>query len=192
MTLFERIALLAPAMTPRDVAAGRARWLQDELVCTEHARERLRAWVLAGGLSRPAPDVRARLQYYGDVEVLPIVVRGFQRMAPPARDYVLEHAAIVGVGWSTYGWTAAAIPATPHVIVLSGARRDDAAIEHTVLHEAAHCWLEATPAGIRPASAEIAASAARAGGKTTGMDPKVARKETRAEALVGLWKREHS
>ncbi len=139
--LESRLELLANAINGRAFCAGPARWLTRELVLTEAAVERLRAWCVGGGFDRPAPDIRSTAKYYGDASLLPIVVDALGILAPPARDFVLDHAAIYGAGWDSYAWIGAQPKPADQIIVIDGSRRDDKAIRQTMLHELAHCWL---------------------------------------------------
>ena len=124
---------------------GAPAWLTPELVAsTPTATEHLANWLEADGLNRPMPDLHREVSFHGDVELLAPLCDALAVVAPPARDFVLSVAAFVGTGWSTRGWTGR-IPSWPRVVVLSGASRDAAAIQDTVLHEAAHVWLEALP-----------------------------------------------
>jgi hypothetical protein len=122
-------------------------WLTRPLVATEAARARLATWLGSGGLDRArrtAHEIRATLAFFGDIEMLPAVVAAFERMAPPACDYVMGKAFIIGVGATTDGWTSAAeFPRTHRqIIALNGARPDFEQLRKTTAHEAAHVWLE--------------------------------------------------
>lgn len=156
LTLADRFGLLRGCVPMRTIARGEPAWLCNELAATDVARERLRAWCEAGGLDRPAPELAQALRFYGDSEMFSPVVEAFNRMAPPARDFVLAHALVLGTGWTTAGWTGSASFARERsrVILLSGASRDADAVMRTTLHEAAHVWCEPETEGLVSAVGE--------------------------------------
>jgi hypothetical protein len=144
--LEDRMALLAGQASARDVC-HHLPWLRRPLVATESARERLTAWALAGGLSRPKPDTTA-LQFYGDKGARVSAIMALDLMAPPARDYILDNVMVFGVGVTSVGWCGTVAGALPRRIVAlsQGANEDnnDGAYyaRRIALHEFAHAWLE--------------------------------------------------
>lgn len=156
-SLEDRLALLAGQASARDVYHG-LEWLRPPVVATEPSRERLRAWVLGGGLTRPKPDTTT-IEFLGDdVEIKVAAILALEAMAPPARDYILENVLVVGISVSS-GWMA---PLTRRaqsrklITVLSyGCKENDPArtfrARRIALHEFAHCWLESNKSDETPA-----------------------------------------
>lgn len=141
LTLAERMALV-PGISARRLLTP---WLNSALVATDDARERLRAWYDASDrLAGDQDPIRERVVYYGDPEMLDPIVEALGMMAPPARDFVMSCAFIVGVGWSRGGWTHGGQfrPQRDRIIVLSGRNREARLVRNCMLHEAAHVWLE--------------------------------------------------
>jgi hypothetical protein len=152
----EREALLAT------VAPG---W-SSEMMVTTAARERIRAWVAAGGLARPdTPQERAelvgRVAVVGD-DTLELLVRdALGRLPLVVLDHLRRHAVLLPVGRRCGGF-AALLPAPEadaiearRVLVLAYDGSDKAAeIEFLVLvaHETAHAWLLPSPSceAVRP------------------------------------------
>jgi hypothetical protein len=129
-----------------------APWASDELLATEAARDRLRAWYAAG---RPVPTVDRlvrELRYLGDAEIRAIALEALHEIPPPVTDFLLDHALICGVGWSARGWCIRAALGAPSVLILlSGASHDRDDLRDYLKHEAAHAWLELVPAAPMPA-----------------------------------------
>jgi hypothetical protein len=187
LSLPEKCAVL-PAVSGRRLAE--LRWLTRALVETDHAVTRLQQWAANGGLDRPAPDCREIVVYHGDEPMLADVVQALNYLAPPARDYVLETAAIVGTGWTTRGWAGRIGPVADRarIIVLSGASRDHRDVFELMLHECAHTWLEAN---IGPTASAAGAMALHEYAFAQGFAPRltaeVERIESRARCLARIW-----
>ena len=176
-----------------ELAHGAAVWLTDTFVRTKEARARLAAWLDEGGLDRAAPDVREAVGFYGDDPMLAPVVDAICCLPPPARDFVLDTATIVGTGWSTRGWTGSSNFAskTPRLIALSGATRDPETITHVTLHETAHVWLEPIPAALITSAGKVGLTEhGIAAGWIDQMQEYKDRVEIRAETLTSEWERQ--
>jgi len=138
LALPQRWALL-PDVDPRRLV--RCPWLTYGLVQTTVAIDRLRAWFGRGGLDAQ-PPASSLVRYIGDTEMAAAVRDALDRIAPAARDYVIRHAIVIGVGWSSAGWTGGRLPDHRVCIVVSGRSRDATCIRGIALHEMAHTWLE--------------------------------------------------
>lgn len=147
-----KLELLAGSMSAREfVAAGGVPWLSQALCCTDVARERLRDWCAAGGMTRPAVSRGAiveRMAYMGTDAVAVPIVLALEAMAPPARDFALQHVLFIGVDAGEAGWCAPIVPVPGglrKVVVVRRESRSDAGdwyARRTALHELAHAWLE--------------------------------------------------
>jgi hypothetical protein len=152
--LEDRVALLAGQASAREVCQGLP-WLRRPLVATDAARERLKAWALAGGLSRPKRDT-SKLEFYGDLGANVAAVMALDVMAPPARDFVLDNVVVLGVGVTTEGWCGnlAGRPFRKVVALSRGANRDNNEgayyARRVALHEFSHAWLEPDRADAAP------------------------------------------
>src|SRR5207237_206464 len=121
-------------------------WFCDELVATDIARTRLQRWCDGGGLEQPRLgvfDIRERIAFIGDEQVMRLAAAALWQLAPPVTDHVLDTAVIVGIGKSSAGMVAP-LPtfqqmarAEFRLILLDGGR-DDEDIVATMAHEAAH------------------------------------------------------
>jgi hypothetical protein len=124
------------------------------LTLGEGAR-RLQAWPDIAPSAHPIARLDRRglrhvIAYYGDVELLAIVLDGLMIAPPIVRVAVVEEAVIEGVGWSTLAWTSGIHFASPDEgaprrrrINLCGASRDAEAIRRAFLHECGHVWAHA-------------------------------------------------
>ncbi len=135
----ERYNLLEGKLSWGEIMKGNLQWLSGSLVATELARERTKKWIDGGGLDRPSlstDEIRRRLVYSGDEAIFEPAVYVLERIAPPAQDLILRHAALFGVGCPTLGW---AWTATAEIrgIVIVVATVDP----KTLAHECAHCFL---------------------------------------------------
>jgi len=184
VSIESKFALLGGRVSYRELATGAYRWLQNELVVTEAARERMAAWVDSGGLTR-TPDLGS-LPLYGDHELIPVVTAAF-RLVPACVAEVMTGVAILTSGRSSNGWTGA-FPPRARVVVLAGSRNDEQ-IRRTLLHEIAHVWLEPWSSGELLAAADHVGLLARV--HDAGMAPEFTtshrNRETRANNLASLW-----
>lgn len=195
LTLEDRVKLLAGKVSMRQLAGGAAAWLRPELVRTAAARDRLRAWCEAGGLERPPmsrDEIVDQLSYVGPPYMGVAVALAVESMAPPARDYVLDHVQFIALGEHHAGWIAGV--RTPRLearqtIAIAGVQNDSAGTfmaRRTTLHECAHAWLE--PSSLPPTVAmqrQAAKAAASAAGKLySAADIPI---ELRAWSLAEVW-----
>jgi hypothetical protein len=149
-SLESKLELLGNALSGAEFYAGPARWLRNELVSTAAARDRLRAWAVAGGLRRPE-RCGTSLRFCGDRTVNVAAILALNMLAPPARDYVLDKTVVVGSGDETHGF-AARFPAAPSanearlVVLTCGSPEGNPVLTEiavrVALHEFAHVWLE--------------------------------------------------
>lgn len=141
-------------------------WASDELVASESAVARLRAWIQSGGLAlSPMTPARidAEIAYLGDPEIGRVTVSTLALLPRCVVDRALT-AEFYGVGRSTSGWVSTAPPRRPReadeeeitVVVLSGELGDEA-LARLIGHEVAHLWLEPRPtvADNRPPAARL-------------------------------------
>jgi hypothetical protein len=150
-SLEHRLALLDNVVSMRQFVEAPARWLQRELVATAAAKERLKTWARAGGLARASRDT-SELRCCGDLDIHVAAVMALRMLAPPARDYVMDHAFVVCVGETTEGF-ALKLPADmpagkgARLVALTvgapeGNPSRTAWAVRVALHEFAHVWLE--------------------------------------------------
>lgn len=191
--LEERMRLL-PGASARWIVRE-ASWLTGELVATDQARARLRAWALAG---RPAADPDA-LPYIGDLSMR-ATVRGVLRKLPaPVVHHVVTRCLILAVGADALGWTSPAPqrPASQLILLCSLPELEDLA--DLAAHEIAHAWLEPgrSELGTKPsmgdAGVDVAALAVRAAALAVewGLEGSLAnlsaRPEIQAACLTRSW-----
>lgn len=190
ISLESRFELLQGRVSFRELCTGAYRWLRNELVVTEAARERLAAWVNSGGLTR-TPDLD-NPPMYGDPGVLPSVRAAFAVLPACVAELIMANTAILVSGRSTLGWTAP-LPDRPRVIVLDGGRTNES-ITRTLLHEIAHVWVEPWDSD-SPFSRVMATAAGVESGmayaRAEGFEPMLAThtriKESRAINLAKVW-----
>lgn len=128
-------------------------WLTAELVATEAARARLRAWFLAGTPRRASGPSRAqiaeRLQFIGDAEIRRIVLDVLMTLPPVVVEHALRSAVFLGVGRESAGWITPlpifASPETNRMMIVLNGQSDDLSLAKTTAHEIAHLWLEPIP-----------------------------------------------
>src|SRR5437773_6293172 len=85
---------------------GPPAWFCDELVATDIARTRLQRWCDGGGLERPRLgvfDIRDRLAFIGDDEIMRLTAAALWQVAPPVTEHVLRTVVAIGIGRSTLG-----------------------------------------------------------------------------------------
>lgn len=131
-------------------AAQLPSWMRPELVATDAAAAKLRAW--SARTPQPWPvlmpaDVLVRQAFVGCEPMAHITARVLsERLPPPVTDYLLTRVTFIGVGLHILGFCSApiAFDDRPHVIVLS-ACEPLARFEALVAHECAHAWLEPEP-----------------------------------------------
>lgn len=142
--LLGRPVVDVPTLNPKDRAAALPSWCVPELIATESARDRLRAWAAAGAAQPDAALVRV---VAGDLEAL--VRRTLASLPAPVIDHLARHAFILATGREVAGWCAS-LPAPrtdategQRVLVATMPRSGaDADFCSMVMHEAAHHWLE--------------------------------------------------
>ncbi len=175
-----------PGVSARVLA--RCGWLTSELLATAHSRERVREWFTARRFEQPAPNVADALSYHGDDAMLAPIVAAVQVLPPPVRDYILDTCSILGVGWSTRGWTSGTANLQRSLIIINGSSRDERAVRAILFHEAAHRVLLAD-ASVCPPAAGLAAltAAAKAEGRLDTLRQHTTEIERQAEALAAVW-----
>lgn len=153
MTFGERCDLLRPVVSPREIAAGAARWLTPGLIPTDAARARLARWVALGG---PVAD-SSELNVIGALEddAPECVVGALGRMPLPVQHHVIANCTIAIVGRSAAGWVSTLpVPRNPleaPLVIAIDAGASDPEIQAVFAHEAAHAWLSQP---VRPVGAE--------------------------------------
>lgn len=193
--LEDRIALLAGQASARDVCHNLP-WLRPPLVATESARERLKAWALAGGLARPKPDTTG-LRFIGDRAINVSAIQALDTLAPPARDFILDNVIVFGAGVTIDG-CCGTLPPWPALKVVA-LRRGVAPDVHDpgeafyarriALHEFAHAWLEPVVTwGPSATSEQMAATDTPSPGKHYTKEDRPI--EIRAWALTENWEGE--
>jgi len=201
----EYCALLS--LPPNELLSPMARlaalppWFSAELVATEAARIRLRAWAAAGSPPVTADDVCRRCQFIGDDKIEDVVrLALLEKIAPPVAGFLLDEMLWVGTGWSTGGWCSqtalsprVAATGRLQIIAISGRSQDAAAVHDYVTHEAAHAWLEADvvrpirPEEIYNAKSSRLLQAARDANKMRTYMQELQRGEAAADALARRW-----
>jgi hypothetical protein len=138
VTLEERYDALAGAVRYRDLARGGYRWLTDTLVKTDGARQRLRAWALAG-----CHDGPRELCYTGNESIGRAADAVLQALPPPVAWHVARAVLVIGQGFA--GGMCATFPKLPpcdenRQIVTVGKVPNDADLPGIIAHEFAHAW----------------------------------------------------
>jgi hypothetical protein len=121
-------------------------WLIAELIATEAARHKLRAWAQAGArdIADPA-EILTKLDAYGDPILPHLVARTLAKLPPPVRVYALDHVTFLLVGAAFGGWCGPRPAlAKPWLVVIS-ARDGVQATEALIAHETGHAWLMKAP-----------------------------------------------
>jgi hypothetical protein len=144
---------------PEPVLRRSRPWLTHELVATEAAQHRLRAWVARGGFERDDDVVEerralvARVPVVGDRKLRPLVAAALAQMPAPVVDHLAKHSVIITGGRSIGGFSANEVsrPADavePRRRWILAVDAEDEEFRARVAHECAHTWL--TPADSLP------------------------------------------
>lgn len=174
------------------------------LAATPHGRARLATNPALGRDLPTDPDelhdrIRTGLAYFGDGgEMLNVVVAGLASCPPPVVAVVLLEAAILGVGWNSWGWHGAgpgallAPDTKPRVrtVCLTGLDVETGRLARTCRHEFYHCFTEppphvTVPAVAIPAFRAVAIETTSA--ELAAHDAERTRRERLADAAALAW-----
>jgi hypothetical protein len=193
-----------PPLLPRQRTLVLAR-LGRQLLTVGGGRQRLRAWCDAQR-AQPSPlesaeARRSRLldtvAYYGDPEMLPILVDVLAHVPRPVSDTLSREVAFFGTGWSTLGATMGSAFVGPDgarrtsTVLLNGAHRDGSRLGRTIRHELGHCWTRSHAPDVPAITAcghEALFNLARAEGWLTAW---LSQSERYADALAFAWAFHH-